>query len=340
MWMVIGLLAGAAIGAGAMAVWYGREFARMAVFLRDRPAAGNARLAVGIPGRPARELAGAINDQLDGIQSERIAARRRQDEFQRDLSSLSHDVRTPLMGVRGHVQLALELLADSGADPGADCGEVVAASGRNVPRETAADQPVLPATDRHAALVRHLTVASSRLDEMHELLDQLFDYARANDPDRAPKIGPVALHPLLAQVLVGHYPEFEARGWEPTVDVPDESVTVEADRASLARILENLTVNALRHGADAPTVTARSNADGTVTLTFANRIPAGVAIDTDRLFSRFYRADESRSGKGTGLGLAVAQSLAERMGMAIDASLTGTDAGTLTIRLTMKGVPA
>ena len=340
MWMVIGLLAGAAIGTGAMTVWYGRELARMAAFLRDRPAAGNARLTVGIPGRPARELAMAINDQLDGIQSERIAARRRQDEFQRDLSSLSHDVRTPLMGVRGHVQLALDLLADCGADSGAGRGKAAVASERNVPRETSADRTVVPPTDRRAALVRHLTVASSRLDEMHELLDQLFDYARANDPDRTLKIGAVALHPLLAQVLVGHYPEFEARGWEPTVDFADEAVKVEADRASLTRILENLTVNALRHGADAPTVTARRNADGTVTLAFANRIPAGVAIDTDRLFSRFYRADESRSGKGTGLGLAVAQSLAERMGMAIGASLTGADDGTLTIRLTMKGVPA
>ena len=316
MWMVIGLLVGAAIGAGATAVWYGRESNRMAAFLHARPDEGNARLTVGVPGESARRLAVAINEQLDRIQDERIADRTRQDEFQRDLSALSHDVRTPLMGVRGHVQLALDDLAADSAQSNGD-------------------------------VARHLTIAAARLDEMRGLLDQLFDYARAKDPDRGPKIETVPLHPLLAQTLVGHYPEFEERGWEPTIDFADESVAVEADRASLARMLENLTVNALRHGDGAPVIVERSDPDrpGMVRLTFANPVPAGVSIDPDRLFARFYRADEARGGVGTGLGLAVVQSLAERMGMTVDAELAhaglagagGEKGGTmLTIGLTMK----
>lgn len=339
MWVMIGLLAGAMIGAGAMSVWYGRELTRMAAFLRDRPAEGSARLTVGVPGAPARELAAAVNDQLDRIQAERVAARARQDEFQRDLSALSHDVRTPLMGVRGHVQLALDDLADGASPASSVCESAPSPSSVDVPRETAQAVP-----SQRASLVRHLTVAASRLDQMRSLLDQLFDYARANDPDREPKVEAVALHPLLAQVLVGHYPEFEARHWEPTIDFADESVVVVADRASLTRMLENLTVNALRHGGGAPLITERvaSGDAGRVTLTFANPVPAGVAIDPERLFARFYQADESRGGGGAGLGLAVVRSLADRMGMTVDAALgdAPSGGGTLTIRLTMREADA
>nr|WP_240539247.1 HAMP domain-containing sensor histidine kinase [Bifidobacterium sp. SO1] len=267
--MLVGLVAGIAIGAAV----YEREMRRMARFLRDRPAGSNARLNVELPSGASRELAREINVQLDAIQGERIAAMAKTQEFQRDLSSLAHDVRTPLMGAQGHIQLAMT--KDLSADDG-----------------------------------RHLTVALQRLDDMRGLLDQLFAYARANDPDRTLDLEPVAVQPLVAEVLVGHYPEFEERGWEPTVDFDDERFTLEADRTALRRIVDNLVTNALRHGSGAPVITQRGDA-----VSFSNPISAEAAagIDAAKLFDRFYQADDSRGTHGSGLGLAVAQSLARAM---------------------------
>ena len=71
------------------------------------------------------------------------------DRFQRDLASLSHDIRTPLMGAKGYLRLA----QDEGDEAGRD---------------------------------RRLAAAEARLDDMGALLDQLFAYAQANDPDLAP----------------------------------------------------------------------------------------------------------------------------------------------------------
>nr|WP_236023515.1 HAMP domain-containing sensor histidine kinase [Bifidobacterium miconis] len=282
--MLVGLVAGFAIGAAM----YRREMRRMARFLRDRPAESNARLGVEVPGGASRELARAINAQLDAIQSERIAAMAKTQEFQRDLSSLAHDVRTPLMGAQGHIQLAME-----GTQP-AD-GE------------------------------RHLTAALQRLDDMRGLLDQLFAYARANDPDRTLDLEPVAVQPLVAEVLVGHYPEFEERGWEPTVAFDDERFTLEADRTALRRIVDNLVTNALRHGAGAPAIAQHGDR-----VSFSNPISRKAAADIDpaKLFDRFYQADDSRGKRGSGLGLAVAQSLARAMRLRLTAELDhGRDAG-------------
>lgn len=307
MWIVtllIGLIAGIAIGPVA----YGREMRRMARFLRERPTESNARLGVELPGEASRELVRAINAQLDEIQAERIVSIAKAQEFQRDLSSLAHDVRTPLMGAQGHIQLALH-------EFDAQSGSALRCSGReDAMKNAGTTMPDSTADNRE----RHLSVALRRLDDMRGLLDQLFAYARANDPDQTLDIEPVAVQPLIAEVLVGHYPEFEERGWEPTLDFENDRFMLEADPAALRRIIDNLVTNALRHGAGAPTITQCGDA-----ITFSNPIAAQAASDIDpaKLFDRFYQADDARGSKGSGLGLAVSQSLAHAMHLHLSAAV-------------------
>lgn len=282
--VLAGLACGVA-GVALAALVYERQLRRLARSLRERDAHSNTRLTVEAPGRGFVELAAAVNGQLDAAQKERVEALRRQREFQRDLASLSHDVRTPLMGAKGYVRLA----QDGRDQPG---GEEAAA--------------------------RHLAAAEARLDDMGALLDQLFAYAQASDPDLALDLRPVRVLPLLADVLVGHYPAFDERGWEPQVDFEDEALATDADAEALARIFENLVGNALRHGASTLAVRQRGRV-----VTFANEVADPSALDVTRLFERFYRADASRSASGAGLGLAVSASLAEAMGMRLSARLEG-----------------
>jgi len=51
------------------------------------------------------------------------------------------------------------------------------------------------------------------------------------------------------------------------------------------------------------------------------------------MFDRFYKADQTRTGKGTGLGLPIAKSLMEKMNGTISAKLVGKD---LTMRCEWK----
>ena len=282
--VLAGLVCGVA-GVALAALVYERQLRRLARSLRERDAHSNTRLTVEAPGRGFAELAAAVNGQLDAAQKERVEALRRQREFQRDLASLSHDVRTPLMGAKGYVRLA----------------------------QDARERP-----DGEETVARHLAAAEARLDDMGALLDQLFAYAQASDPDLALDLRPVRVLPLLADVLVGHYPAFDERGWEPQVDFEDEALATDADAEALARILENLVGNALRHGASTLAVRQRGRV-----VTFANEVADPSALDMTRLFERFYRADASRSASGAGLGLAVSASLAEAMGMRLSARLEG-----------------
>lgn len=296
--MLAAMLAlGLALGAVFVIACYVTELGRQTRFLAGRDRASNARLTTGsrLPGMVG--MVDAINAEIDAADAERVRALRAADEFSRGLSVLSHDVRTPLAGARGYLQLAREETDPAGRDA-------------------------------------QLAAADARLAAMSGLLDELFSYARAADPDTPFELAPVSLRLLLEQVLLGHYPEFEARGWEPALECDD--VRVEADAEALTRIVENLVANALRHGNGPLSVTARPAGEkGRLAVGFANPVADPGALDPDRLFERFYQADSSRSTAGSGLGLSVAAKLAEAQGMTLVARLEGN---TLVMTLVMSAV--
>ena len=117
----------------------------------------------------------------------------------------------------------------------------------------------------------------------------------------------------------------EVQGVNLTAQLPDDLAPAQADPDRVAQVLRNLLVNALRY----------TPSDGSVTVSVSSMIRTleiaiidtgeGIAAeDLPHVFERFWRADparaRSRSGGGgrlaggTGLGLAVAQSLVEAQG--------------------------
>ncbi len=202
---------GLALCGFAMVLLYGHELRRMARFLRNRDGRSNSRLTTEMPGPGFVDLARAVNGTLDAADRRERERAAEQRQFQRDLASLSHDIRTPLMGAKGYVSLAVEEPDD-------------------------------------ARRAHYLQAAEARLADMEGLLDALFAYARATDAASELDRRPLVVLPVLADVLTGQFPAFEERGWEPAVDFPDESLMVEADSEALARMFENLVSNALRYG--------------------------------------------------------------------------------------------
>lgn len=289
--LAIGALAGALITTAAYAPEL-RRISRLLDARRDGTASANARVTIGSRAPGIAELAEAINGELDRTMQAHAAGMRAQRDFQRDLSALSHDIRTPLTGAKGYLQLAVD--------------------------ETD------PELER-----RRIDAAVERIDRTSELLDALFSYTKASDPDLSLDIEPIDLRKVVEQCLLGHYPDFECLGWEPVVSGADAPSIVEANRQALERIVENLVSNALRHGTSAPRIVL-SDESGHPALKIENRVEYPEALEVEHLFDRFYRADAARQGGGSGLGLATAAKLAAAMGMSLEARL---DRGRLTIEL-------
>lgn len=273
-------------------VIYERELKRQADEVRRAAEAKTGILSARYPTAGWLGLLEAISVYGEAYGARAAEGRERANEFQRDLSVLSHDMRTPLAGAKGYVQLARD---------------------EESPEKKS----------------RYLDQALNRMGEAEELLDQLSDYSRANDPDRTYKVEPMALLPALLEVLGGYEPRFNEKGWTPRIEFEDEGLTVLGDPSALRRILDNVVSNAFKYGAGSPHVVQLGDADEWE-LAISNPWAGTGPIDAERLFERTWRGDPARRGPGLGLGLSIARSLAEDMGMTLEARV---EAGKVTLVL-------
>lgn len=279
------LLVGAlSLVAVALAVQLARsehELRSIARFLTERDPDSNARVTVGMRTRGFVLLGQAVNRLIDRHQGERIAVEESKRDLRRGLTYLSHDIRTPLAGAQGYAQL----LADEKDE-----------------RER----------------TRYQDVVARRLDDVEALLDQLYAYARTQDPDHRVEREPVEVDEVLMEALASLYPQFKERAWEPDLDLEDEGLSVISNAEALGRIFRNLIVNALRYGSAPPRI-ARKGRE----MWFSNRVADPDGIDVDRLFERFYQGDRTRSVDGSGLGLAIVAELARALRIGLQARLDG-----------------
>lgn len=134
-----------------------------------------------------------------------------QKQLKQNITALAHDIRTPLAGASGYVQLAGE------------CRE----RGRQE---------------------YYLQAAEGRLKELGDMLEELFLFTKLSDTDFEPDMRRLQVLPLLGDCLVGMYLQFEEKGISQEVRFDSEGFRVDADEEYLRRIFHNLIRNALLHG--------------------------------------------------------------------------------------------
>jgi signal transduction histidine kinase len=157
-----------------------------------------------------------------------------------------------------------------------------------------------------AGLVDAFYDASVRLARLTE---DLLDLTRFDSAMPDPTPAPVPLRKLIEEVRVS-LPAGASEQIEITIP---EGFVVMADRASLERILGNLVRNAVLHGE--PPISIRANAGGgAARISILDRGPGIPEPFATRLFEPFARSGDSTGKPGVGLGLAIAQSYARRLG--------------------------
>jgi signal transduction histidine kinase len=171
-------------------------------------------------------------------------------------------------------------------------------------------------TADEATRARYLRIISGRLDTLAVLMQRLFEYTRAAEGEI--HISRVNIADVLRDAIAAMYSQLEAGGFTVEANIPD-ACFAPCDEHALARILANLLDNAVAHGHSHLRVTL--TAGNPPVIEISNSIEE--APDTAHIFDRFYTADAACTGKRTGLGLAIAQNLAGKMGGTITASVEG-----------------
>ena len=200
----------AALGIALLRLWaYRAQLLEMVRVLEETPPESNLRLTVRMPGTAPRRLCQAVNKRLEEGRQLRLETQERERELKYTMACISHDIRTPLAGAMGYLQL-LE-------------GE----------------------PDRQT---EYLGIVRKRLEELEPLLEELFLYTRLQGGALPLECGEMAALPPLWDALAEFYPQLEAAGVEPALRFDREDLKVWASPEALGRVYRNLIANALRHG--------------------------------------------------------------------------------------------
>lgn len=126
--------------------------------------------------------------------------------------------------------------------------------------------------------------------------------------------GQVDLSAVAETVADAYRPDAEAAGQQLITTIAP-GVTVNGDRELLTQALANLVENALRHTPAGTHIHVRLGHPATeIILSVEDNGPGVAAADLPRLTDRFYRGERSRTTPGNGLGLSLANAVAELHG--------------------------
>jgi two-component system sensor histidine kinase KdpD len=254
--------------------------------------------------QPLLQALAALADQAAvAVERVRLAGEAARSEAQAEtqklrtalLSSLSHDLRTPLAGILGAastLRTAWAALDDATRED----------------------------------LLRSIEDDTGR---MSRFLSNIIEMTRLETGEIVPRIVPVALHDVIDAAL-SRLPKPPPVEYDIPVDLP----RVLADPVLLEQVLANVLDNAIKYSppgksspAGGPVSIQAAVAAGRVVLRIADR---GIGIPAEHLphvFDSFYRARRGdRVPPGTGLGLAIARGLMDAIGGSIDAESPRPDA--------------
>lgn len=231
-------------------------------------------------------IAYEVNDIVSSYEKELSSFRQAEEVNKQLMTSLSHDVRTPLTTLIGYLDAA-----HKGIVTGKDKDEYV-------------------------------EIARRKAHDLKEYIDVLFDWFKLNSDEFVLLIDPVEAVELTRNILIDWIPIFEDKQIDYSIDIPEQPFRVRLDPDAYMRVLNNLIQNVIVHSHADKINISLSKQDGNMKIVVADN---GVGIEKDDLkhiFERLYKCDKGRSEKGSGLGLSIVHQLAEKMNGTITAEST------------------
>lgn len=228
--------------------------------------------------RSFNEMAGQLEQRTHALEEANRTRRQL-------LADVSHELTTPLAAIRGYVETL--------------------------------GMPDVPLGD--GARERYLGIVRDETERLEHIVGDLLDLARVEGGGGTWRTQPVSVVQLLERVRHRHEPTVVERGITLETIHDADTTTVIGDQNRLEQAVQNLVANAVRHTPDGGRVTVRASTSTTGTTIAVDDTGPGIPPEhLERVFDRFYKVDESRTGtetpSGSGLGLSIVRAIVVRHG--------------------------
>lgn len=230
------------------------------------------------------ELVAPLAYEIIVSYEKRLSAIRQTEETNRQLmTSLSHDVRTPLTTLIGYLD--------------------------------AAHKGIVTGKDKDD----YIETARRKAHDLKEYIDVLFDWFKLNSNEFVMDINTIEAAELTRNILIDWIPIFEDKQIDYNIDIPEQPFHVKLDMDGYMRILNNLIQNVISHSHADKIEIILSKQEKNMQIRLSDN---GIGIekeDLKHIFERLYKCDKGRSEKGSGLGLSITHQLVEKMNGTITA---------------------
>lgn len=235
---------------------------------------GNANRRVFLHGKGTlSEIGYKINTLAEAHQGQIADLEKSEQAHKRLLTSLSHDVRTPLTSLLGYLD-ALHAKVVTGDE------------------------------EEH-----YIEIARNKAYDLKNLVDILFEWFKLDSKERTFHYEKTDINEYTRSLIIDWIPVFEQKGIELEVAIADDECTVALDRDAYARIMNNLIQNVVIHSGGNRLRIEIAPDEGAVFIKVSDNGSGVPEAKLPYLFDRLYKCDDARSERGSGLGLSIVKEL-------------------------------
>ena len=220
-----------------------------------------------------RKICYGINEIAMNSQTQLIRQKQSEQAYKRLMTSISHDVKTPLASLVGYLEAV-------------EC-KIVAGEEKD----------------------EYVHVAFEKAIYLKHFVENLFEWVKLDSGEQIFRFEVLDLNELTRNIIVDWISILENNNFEYEFDIPETEYLMRIDVNAYSRILNNLLQNVLTHSKGNKVIFRISENDQQARITLVDN---GRGISPDHLphiFERMYQCDQSRSAKGNGLGLSIVKEL-------------------------------
>lgn len=211
----------------------------------------------------------------------------REMSLKREITNISHDLRTPLTSIKGFSELL--------------------------------SNPSLTDMEKD----EYLSIVQKKIDNLTNVVDLFYELSQLDSLDKKMVMKKSFLDEIVIEAMLTFYGEFEKK--ELQVQIDEHAVSpILADKNATDRIVANIIQNALTYSKSTVVINLVEDNEY-IRLRVTNDVETFNVAALQRIFDRTFRMDASRTGEQLGLGLHIVQQLIEKQGGNAVADVTGDE---------------
>lgn len=234
-------------------------------------------------------FAAKINQLIHLFKQDQQGNQTREMNLKREITNISHDLRTPLTSIKGFSELLFN--------------------------------PSLTEIEKD----EFLSVIQKKIDNLTNVVDLFYELSQLDSLDKKMVMEKNFLDQIVVEAMLTFYGEFEKKQLQ--VQIDEHAVSpILADKKATDRIVANIIQNALAYSKSTGTVTIGLIEDNEyIRLRVTNDVETFNVAKLQQIFDRTFRMDSSRTGEQLGLGLHIVQQLIKKQEGNVVADVTGDE---------------